>query len=96
MTGCTRCGGYVFRLRGPIKRTKAGEELCYGCHELATEPGKADHDSWLRCPKCKSTWPVADCDDGALYGDGVHWVCCPECDQDSEIVTQVSHSFTSP
>lgn len=87
-SACTTCGGYVYR--------KTPKGLCGDCLELDIEKGEAHHSSMLRCPRCRETWSVSDCDDGELYGEDCHDVSCPGCGHDFEITTHVSWSFSSP
>jgi len=88
-TNCNSCGADIY-----------SGTICYECYgnydELANEKGKANHNSRLRCPKCKETCEVRDYEDGELYFEGVHLVICSECDHEFEFVTGVSYVFTSP
>lgn len=91
---CTRCRSYILIVHRKVAARRGG--MCVCCYGLVSDGGDVDHDSMLRCPKCTETWSVSGCDDGELYGEDVHAVSCPECCHDFEIVTHVSHSFTSP
>lgn len=85
---CYKCGSHIIFAKG--FRT-----ICYSCSK-ATDSEEFDHDCFLRCPKCKETWNPDDTEDYDVYADGEHGVICPECNNEFEITTSVSYSFTSP
>lgn len=85
---CYKCGAYNFFASG-------SKRLCGQCSKIE-ESDKFDHDSFVRCPKCKRTWNPGEEDDYEVYADGQHDICCGECGHDFEVSTNVSYSFESP
>jgi len=86
---CNLCRGVIFPPRGR-------SSLCNLCRLIREEEGKVDHRNRLRCPKCRHDWAVEAEDNGELYSEGSHEVCCPVCDHEFEVVTAVSYSWESP
>jgi len=86
---CITCGALIIFANG----TRAE---CRSCKRVNDDDGEIDHDSIIRCPKCRETFTVADTDMWELYSEDDHDVSCPECDHEFNVVTSVSYSFCSP
>jgi len=86
---CITCGSFIIFDKGV--RTE-----CRSCKNMDEDDGEIDHDSIIRCPKCRETVTVADTDMWELYSEDDHDVSCPECDHEFKVVTSVSYSFCSP
>ena len=89
---CTSCGAFIVRL---FKDT-GHPDRCESCKAIDTNKEEVTHDSFIRCPACGETMNVMDMECGDLYQDGEHGVCCNSCEQEFEIITNVSYSFKSP
>jgi ssDNA-binding Zn-finger/Zn-ribbon topoisomerase 1 len=85
---CRECGWLIYPPKGR-------PSLCHKCRDLREDKGEVDHQSRLRCPKCRHLWNV-DREDGDIHSEGSHEVCCPECEHEFEVVTNVSYSWESP
>ena len=85
---CNQCGRFMMDDNNFSHR-------CWECRHLAESKGEREHDSLVRCPKCKETWSPEDTEDYDLFSDGEHDVTC-ECGHNFEVNTRVEHHFTSP
>ena len=86
---CTECGAHILWGKGiPSK--------CNECNSISTDNGEVDHESRVRCPKCRYIWNPYDFEQYKLYEDGTHDASCPECSHDFEVTTYVSYTFSSP
>ena len=85
---CYKCETY-------ISFGKGYRSLCHECMSLNNKE-ETSHSSYIRCPKCKTTWEPRDSDDFEFYTDGDHEVTCSECDHEFQITTYVSYTFHSP
>lgn len=88
-------GESCYQCRGMIFPPKGRSSLCNPCRLMREEEGEVDHGSRLRCPKCGHLWKV-EREEGDIHSEGSHEVCCPECDHEFEVVTEVSFSWRSP
>jgi DNA-directed RNA polymerase subunit RPC12/RpoP len=85
---CSQCWAFMLWPVGHPRR-------CGEC-EAIDKPAELRHHSQIRCPQCGYHWRVGDSDDYEVYGEGTHPVTCGRCEADFEVVTYVSHTFTSP
>jgi hypothetical protein len=88
---CYKCGGFIVSFSNKNK----SRQLCSQCESLE-EKDEVDHDSLIRCPKCKASWDISEHEDYHLYEDGEHDVTCYDCNHEFKVTTNVSYSFTSP
>jgi hypothetical protein len=86
---CYSCKAFILFPNG--RATK-----CNSCLALTTSRVEVTHDRFVRCPKCGKTWKPDWCDDGDLYEEGEHEICCGECDATFTVTTHVSFTFCSP
>jgi DNA-directed RNA polymerase subunit RPC12/RpoP len=70
--------------------------MCSSCIDIRNDTDEIMHESYIRCPVCKHTMNISNCDLSNLYEEGVHDVCCQNCDADFKVSTYVSFSFKSP
>lgn len=86
---CTCCGGLIYPGKGHPSR-------CADCENLDADP-ELNHDSRVRCPKCRNHWAPSENEEYKLaYEDGEHEVTCDNCGHEFTVTTHVSYSYTSP
>ena len=89
---CANCKGYI----STWGKRKPGPNLCVDCKSLKEDDGEVFSDSFIRCPKCDYQENVWESDDYEVLNDGEHQVQCYKCNYEYEIMTEISHTFTSP
>ena len=86
---CTQCGAMIYPRTGR-------RSLCSDCQALDKNDA-VNHDSRIRCPRCRHHWNPAECDEPTTaYEDGDHEITCEECGQEFTVTTHVSYSYDSP
>lgn len=86
---CQRCGGFILFPTGSLT-------TCPSCIQLNTSSGSVDNETYIRCPKCKSTIHVYNSEMYDLYNEGEHEVSCDVCDATFVVSTRVTYTFESP
>ncbi len=87
---CYRCGGFI-SVNGSGEPT-----LCRSCETMYRDHGRVDHETMVRCPKCRGQFSMDRWHAAGVYEPGEHDLRCPECSRDFTVSTVLIYSFTSP
>jgi uncharacterized protein YbaR (Trm112 family) len=89
---CPQCTGPILNWEDEPK-----QELCNECQTFARcdNDEKAPHPRMIQCPYCNAFEVVQNTDDHEIYEEGNHSICCPNCNEDYEIKTEIKYVFWS-
>lgn len=88
---CQRCGACIAE---NLIRTPGRPDVCRACRRLENDRVAVEHESKIRCPKCRRIWS-GDGVEEDLYTKGEHNVGC-DCGHVFTVETQVIYKFRSP
>lgn len=90
---CYSCGSYIV-----FGRMHGGPQQCRECRDFITQDSSVQHNSRVRCPKCRASLDVHNSEYFELYSENEsgHDIMCIECDHKFRVEVRVTYTFTSP
>jgi DNA-directed RNA polymerase subunit RPC12/RpoP len=88
---CYQCSRHL-----TFNKNKGIKTLCSSCKALQDSKSSISHDTYIRCPKCKTSYLPDAFREYSVFEEGEHDIDCPKCGYFFIIETTISYSFESP
>jgi len=88
---CYQCNRHL-----TFNKNKGARTLCSSCKALQDSKNSISHDTYIRCPKCTTSYLPDAFKEYSIFEEGEHDVDCPKCNYFFIIETKISYSFESP